>query len=64
MDTKEIGLEFWNLNEEQRDWFLQEGYRLVQYQSKFMPNRFWRVYRKDEPTAEFADYDVIYTAVL
>ena len=66
MSAKEIGLEFWNLNEEQRAWFTKEGYTLVQYQSKFGYWRFWKVYRKDEQIIEFLDYDIIrrITAVL
>ena len=67
MNTKEIGLEFWDLDKGQREWFTKEGYTLVQYQSKFFKRvRFWKVYRKDEQIVEFLDYDIIrrITAVL
>ena len=65
-NNKEVGLEFSALNEEQREWFIKEGYTLVQYQSKFGYWRFLKVYRKDEQIVEFLDYDIIerITAVL
>lgn len=66
MNNKEVGLEFWDLDKGQREWFTKEGYTLVQYQSKFGHWRFWKVYRKDEQIVEFLDYDIIerITAVL
>lgn len=67
MDTEKIGLEFWDLDKGQREWFTKEGYTLVRYQSKFLKCvRFWKVYRKDEQIVEFLDYDIIerITAVL